>query len=129
MDDVWGGDEDDHEDDDDQADWRDDPTLTDTARQALEALERAGQGPPRRPITTPPSSRSSAAGAIARKLAMVRDERERILAEYDATVFKARQAGMSWGRDRQAAGSIPAATAPQLRRKVRARGTSIGWRP
>ncbi|MCV7356491.1 hypothetical protein [Mycolicibacterium fluoranthenivorans] len=94
MDDVWG-DEDDHEDDDDQADWRDDPTLTDTARQALEALERAGQGPP--PPDHDPVFQEFCSGAIARKLAMVRDERERILAEYDATVFKARQAGMSWG--------------------------------
>ncbi|QNJ92548.1 hypothetical protein HZU40_31225 [Mycolicibacterium fluoranthenivorans] len=91
MDDVWGDDED----DDDHADWRDDPTLTDTARQALEALERAAQGPP--PPDHDPVFQEFCSGAIARKLAMVRDERERILADYDATVFKARQAGMSWG--------------------------------
>ncbi|MGJ6122250.1 hypothetical protein QN239_06710 [Mycolicibacterium sp. Y3] len=89
MDDEWGDDEDDH------ADWRDDPTLTDTARQALEALERAGQGPPL--LDHDPVFQEFCSGTIARKLAMVRDERERILADYDATVFKARQAGMSWG--------------------------------
>lgn len=50
-----------------------------------------------RPPDHNPVFQEFCSGSIARKLAMVRDERERILADYDATVFKARQAGMSWG--------------------------------